>query len=320
MPSVFVGVDVSQAHLDVHVLPGDQALRVDNTPAGHRRLVDFVRPFAAAATAIRVVLESTGGLELAAAVALEAAGFEVALIKPERARYYAKAAGQLAKTDALDARTLAAFARAVDLPIRPLPPEDLRQFRDLLDRRAQLVEMRAMEKNRLGTTALPKARKSLEKHIAWIDREVRTLQAELDRRVATNPKWKATDAILRSIPGVGPQTARTLIGQLPELGRVDRKAIGHLVGLAPLADDSGATRGARRIVGGRQHVRNALYMAAIAAIRHNPVTRTFYRRLRARGKKAKVAVIAVAHKLLTIANAMVRDNTPWRHSTVAQSA
>ncbi len=319
MPTTFVGIDASQAHLDVRVLPADHSLRVDNTPAGHRQLVAFLVPFAATPGDLRIVLESTGGLEFPAALALEAAGFEVAIIKPERARYFAKASGQLAKTDALDARLLAAFAQAVTLTIRPLPTEDLRQFRDLLDRRAQLIDMRTMEKNRLASTTLAKARHSVEKHIAWIDREVRTLQAELNRRIADHPKWKDLDALLQSVPGVGPQTARTLIGQLPELGQVDRKAIGHLVGLAPLADDSGGHQGSRRIVGGRRQVRNALYMATVAALRHNPVVKAFYHRLRAQGKKAKVAVIAAAHKLLTILNAMVRDHAPWRHSTVTQS-
>lgn len=317
MPSIFVGIDASQAHLDLRVLPADQSLRVDNRPAGHRQLVDFLRPLAATPAEVRVVIESTGGLELPVALVLEAAGFEVAIIKPERARYFAKAAGQVAKTDAIDARVLAEFAQAVKLTIHPLPPEEIRHFRDLLDRRNQLVEMRTMEKNRVATTALAKARTSIEKHIAWIDREIRTLEVELDRRVAENPKWKQIDAVLQSIPGFGPQTARTLIGQLPELGHVDRKVIGHLVGLAPVAADSGTIQGPRHIVGGRKQVRNVLYMAAIAAIRWNPIAKAIYTRLRQHGKKAKVAIIAVAHKLLTIANAMVRNNTNWRHSTVA---
>ena len=319
MPGIFVGIDVSQASLDVCVLPADRAARFDNTPAGHRELADFLRPFAAAPAEIRAVLESTGGLELPAALALEAAGFEVAIIKPERARYYAKAAGRLAKTDAIDARVLAEFARAVPLTIHPLPPEEIRHFRDLLDRRGQLVEMRTMEKNRLATAGLAKARRSIEKHIGWIGREIGVLEAELDRRVAESPKWKEIDAVLQSIPGVGPQTARTLIGQLPELGHVDRKVIAQLVGLAPVANDSGETEGKRHIVGGRKQVRNALYMAAISAIRHNPVGKALYTRLRSQGKEAKVALIAVAHKLLTIANAMAKSKTPWRHSIVAES-
>src|SRR5262249_18639024 len=176
--------------------------------------------------------------------------------------YFAKAHGQLAKTDAIDARILAQFARDVPVPVVPLPPEELRHFRDLLDRRHQLVEMRTMEANRLTTTTLKPARKSIEKHIAWIDREIKGVEAELDRRVAANPQWAEIDRILQSIPGIGPQVARTLIGHLPELGRVDRKVIGHLVGVAPLANDSGTTEGPRPIAGGRWQVRDSLYLPA----------------------------------------------------------
>ena len=317
MASLFVRIDVSRNTLDVRHPPADRAFRVPNTPRGHRQLVDALRPLAPTPSDIRAVLESTGGLELPAALALERAGLGVAVIKPERARYFAKAHGQLAKTDAIDAGILARFARDVPAPIVPLPPEDLRHFRDLLDRRHQLAEMRTMEANRLATTALKPARKSIEKHIDWIDREIEGVEAELDRRVAADPRWAELDRILRSIPGLGPQTARLFIGHLPELGHVDRKVIGHLVGLAPIANDSGTTEGPRHIAGGRRQVRNGLYMAALVASRCNPIGRALYRRLRERGKSAKAALIAVAHKLLTIANAMVAQKTLWRHSDVA---
>ena len=319
MPTLFVGLDVSQASLDVHCLPTQQVFRVPNTPEGHRKLLDTLRPLAARPSDIRAVLESTGGLELPAAIALEAAGVEVAIIKPERARYFAKAHGQLAKTDTIDAGILAQFIRDVPLTIVPLPPEDLRHFRDLLDRRHQLVEMRTMETNRRNTTTFPPARKSLEKHIAWINREVKDVEAALDRCVEANPKWAEIDRILQSIPGIGPQVSRLLMGHLPELGQVDRKVIGQLVGVAPIANDSGTTQGPRHIVGGRWQVRNGLYMAAVVAIRWNPVGKALYVRLRERGKSAKSALIAVAHKLLTIANAMVAQKTLWQHSNVAVS-
>ena len=319
MPTVFVGIDVSQAHLDVRHLPGDEGFRVANSPAGHRKLLEALLPLAVQPSDIRVVLESTGGLELPAAITLEAAGVQVAIIKPERARYFAKAHAQLAKTDAIDAGILARFIRDVPVPILPLPPEELRHFRDLLDRRHQLVEMRTMESNRLSTTALQPARRSIEKHIAWIDREIKSVEADLGARVAANPQWAEVDRILRSIPGIGPQVSRLLIGHLPELGRVDRKVIGQLVGVAPIANDSGTTEGPRHIVGGRWQVRNGLYMAAVVAIRHNPVGKALYVPLRERGKSAKSALIAVAHKLLTIANAMVAQKTLWRHSNVAVS-
>jgi transposase len=320
MPSVFVGIDVSQATLDVCVLPASRAFRVDNTPTGHAAVLDALRGLAADPAEFRVVLESTGGLELPVALALEGAGFPVIPIKPERARHFAKAHGQLAKTDAIDARMLARFAQAIDLPVHPLPTEEVRRLRDLLDRRAQLVAMRTMETNRVSSTGDQKALASLKKHIAWLDREIGRIESDIDRRVAANPQWQEIDRILQSIPGVGPQTSHILLGQLPELGRVDRKVIGPLVGLAPMANDTGGTEGPRHIVGGRQQVRNILYMAALVASRCNPVAKALYVRLIRRGKSAKVALIAVAHKLLTIANAMVRNKTLWRHSTVANSA
>lgn len=319
MPTFFVGIDVAQEQLDVCILPLDQTFRLSNTAAGRRQLVDKLRSLAANPADLLVVLESTGGLELPTAVALSEAAIAAAIIKPERARYFAKASGQLAKTDAIDARLLAQFAQAVPLTVPPLPSEETRLFRDLLDRRQQLVAMRTMEKNRCASTTDPRACKSLRRHLAWIDKEIAALEAELDRRVAENSSWKEIDPILQSIPGIGAQTARTLIGQLPELGTVDRKVIGQLVGLAPIANDSGKTEGQRHIVGGRRQVRNVLYMAALSAVRHNPVGKALYTRLVAKGKSAKAALIAVAHKLLTIANAMVHNRTPWRHLIVAES-
>jgi transposase len=318
MPSLFIGIDVSKATLDVHCLPSSQSFQIPNDAEGHRQLLDKLRLLATPKDG-RAVLESTGGLELPAAIALEEAGFEVAIIKPERARYFAKAHGKLAKTDAIDAAMLARFIRDVPLTIVPLPTEDLRHFRDLLDRRHQLIEMKTMEKNRLSSTTLKAARKSLEKHIAWIERELKAIDADLDRRIEANPQWAEIDRILQSIPGFGPQVSRSLIGHLPELGQVDRKVIGHLVGVAPMANDSGTTEGARHIVGGRWQVRNLLYMAAVVAIRYNPVGKALYERLRSRGKSGKSAVIAVAHKLLTIANAMVAKKTLWQHPNVAKT-
>jgi transposase len=317
MPTLFVGIDVAQEQLDVCILPLDQTCRVPNTTAGRRQLVEKLLALATNSADLLVVLESTGGLELPTAIVLSEAAIAAAIIKPERARYFAKASGQLAKTDAIDARILAQFAQAVPVTVQPLPSEETRLFRDLLDRRQQLVEMRTMEKNRSASTTDPRARKSLTRHLAWIDKELGALETELDRRVAENPSWKEIDQILQSIPGIGAQTARTLIGQLPELGTVDRKVIGQLVGLAPIANDSGKTEGQRHIVGGRQQVRNVLYMAALSAVRYNPVGKALYARLMAKGKSAKAALIAVAHKLLTIANAMVQKRTPWRHLKVA---
>ena len=320
MPLLFVGIDVSKAHLDVHHLPAGQGFRVPNTPAGHRALCATLGALAARPDDLRVVLESTGGLELAAAIAVEEAGMQVAIIKPERARYFAKAHGTVAKTDAIDAALLARFARDVDVPVVPLPSAELRQFRELLDRRAQLLEMRTMESNRLQGTTLKAAAKSLRTIIAALDRELKRIEADLDRGVKANQTWADIDRLLQSIPGIGPQVSRLCIGQLPELGRVNRKVIGQLVGLAPVNNDSGDRAGPRHIVGGRLQVRNGLYMAALSAMRHNPIGKALYERLVARGKSHKSALIAVAHKLLTIANALVARQQTWRHPNVAFSS
>jgi transposase len=317
MPALFVGIDVAQEQLEVCILPLEESLQVANTPTGRRQLLEKLLALGTAPADILVVLESTGGLELPVAVILSEAGIGAAVVKPDRVRHFAKASGQLAKTDAIDARLLAQFGRSIPVTVQPLPSEETRLFRDLLDRRQQLVEMRTMEKNRLASTTDPRALKSITKHIAWIDREIATLEDELDRRIDDNPQWAEIDRILQSIPGIGAQTSRTLIAQVPELGRVDRKVVGLLIGLAPVANDSGKTEGRRYIVGGRKQVRNALYMAALSAARHNPIGRQLYLRLLAKGKSTKVALVAVAHKLLTIANAMVRDRTSWRHLNVA---
>ncbi len=295
-----------------------------NTAAGRRQLVDKLLAVAANPADLLVVLESTGGLELPTAVALnEVAIAAVAIIKPERARYFAKAHGQLAKTDAIDARILdAQFARKrCRLPFSPCPPRKTRLFRDLLDRRQQLVEMRStMEKNRAASTSDPRARKSLSasRHLTWIDKEIDAPRSRTGPPHCRERRVEGDRPDPPIHPCIGAQTARTLIGQLPELGKVDRKVIGQLVGLAPIANDSGKTEGQRHIVGGRQQVRNVLYMAALSAVRYNPVGKALYARLMAKGKSAKAALIAVAHKLLTIANAMVHNRTPWRHLNVAE--
>ena len=225
--------------------------------------------------------------------------------------------GNCAKTDAIDADSLARFVRDVPLTLVPLPPEELRHFRDLLDRRQQLVKMRTREAHRLATTTPKPARTSIAKHIDWIGRAITSVAADLNRRVAAKRQWAQLDRILQSIPGLGPQTARLVIGHLPELGHVDRKVVGHRVGLAPIANDSGTTEGPRHIVGGRWQVRNGLSMAALVASGGNPIGRALDRRLRERGKSAKAALIAVADKLRTIANAMVAPKTPWRHADIA---
>jgi len=224
---------------------------------------------------------------------------------------------QLAKTDSIDAGILAQYCQTVPLTIIPLPTEEIRLFRDLLDRREQLMNMKTMESNRLATVVLKQAITSIKKHINWINREINAIEKEIDERISENPQSKELDRIIQSIPGIGPQTSRILIGQLPELGQVNRKVIAQLVGLAPIANDSGTTIGQRHIVGGRRQVRNAMYMASLSAARYNPTARALYKRLRERGKTAKVALVAVAHKLLIIINAMVQKKELWQHSNVA---
>jgi len=313
MPSFFVGIDVSQKNLDVFIEPIKRAIRFPNTNTCHQQCVKELQSLGVDPSQIRVVLESTGGFELSMALVLQEAGIEVAIIKPERARFFAKASGKIAKTDAIDAAVLAHFCQVIPLPIVPLPNDEIRQFRDLLDRRQQLLEIRIMESNRKKTTSENKSIKSIDKHIAWIDREIGVIESEIDTRIANNPQWNELDRIIQSIPGVGIQTSRTLIGQLPELGHVNRKVIAQLVGLAPIACESGEMACQRHIIGGRKQVRNVLYMAALCASRSNPLIQGLYKRLCEKGKPAKVALIAAAHKLLTIINAMVQKRTPWRY-------
>jgi transposase len=307
--STFIGLDVCREFLDLHVRPTGQVARFPNTPDGHRQLL-AVLP--ALAEVDRIVVEATGGLEAPVAAALAAAGYPVAVVNPRQVRDFAKATGQLAKTDPLDAAVLAHFGEAIRPDVRPLPSAELQEFRELLDRRDQLLQMRTAESNRLSATTQKAVRKDIEDHLAWLNKRITAVDGQLARRIAANLHWKATDALLQSIPGLGPQTARILIGQLPELGRLDRRQLASLVGLAPVNCDSGLRRGVRRIVGGRAAVRKALYMAALASVRHNSVLGHFYRQLRSHGKLAKTALIAVARKLLCIANAVIRDRTPWR--------
>lgn len=312
--SSFVGIDVSQDVLDVHLRPDQKSFRVTNDLDGQRQLLAVLPALAQVA---RIVVEATGGLEAPVAATLAAAGYSIVVVNPRQVRDFAKATGQRAKTDALDAAILAFFADAIRPDVRPLPSLELQELRELLDRRAQLIQMRGAEQNRLGSTTQKAVRKDLEAHLAWLQKRIKNVEQQLDQLIAANLSWKATDELLRSIPGIGPQTSRSLLGQLPELGQLDRRRLASLVGLAPLCHDSGRHHGLRRIVGGRAQVRRALYMAALAAIRHDDYFRAFYARLRSQGKVAKVALIAVARKLLTIANAVVRDQTPWRDSILA---
>jgi transposase len=304
----FVGIDVSKAHLDVYVRPSGESFRVSRDDAGFAALIARVRPL----TPTVVVLEATGGYEVTVAIALAGARLPVAGVNPRQIRNFARATGQLAKTDALDARVIALFAEAVRPIARPVPDEQARALGDLVTRRRQLVDMLCAEENRRRLLRDHGLQRHLEAHIAWLADALGRLEADLTTLIRSTPIWRDADELLRSVPGVGPVTACALIADLPELGHLDRRRIAALAGLAPVARDSGAFRGRRMIVGGRAHVRRILYMATVAAIKYNPVIRAFFHRLVAAGRPGKVAVIAAMRKLLTILNAMLRDRRPWQ--------
>lgn len=307
-PPIFVGIDVSKAHLDVAARPDGGTFRLGNDPAGLAELVARLRPLAPAL----VVLEASGGYEAPAVAALQVAGIPAAAINPRQARDFAKATGRLAKTDRIDAEVLAHFAEAVRPEPRPAGSAEQRSLDALLSRRGQLVEMRVMESNRLAACADPAVRAGIARHLAWLGGELADADRRLSEAVRASPAWRERDELLRSIPGIGPVVSRTLLAALPELGVADGGRLAALVGLAPYAHDSGALRGGRHIRGGRADVRRVLYLAALSAARRDGPLEAFADRLRPRGKKAKVVLIAVARKLLVIANAVVRSGRPWQ--------
>lgn len=301
-----IGIDVSKATLDIASLPTGESWTVTNDDLGLAELT----PRLVALTPVLVVLEATGGFETLAAVTLAKAGLPVAVVNPRQVRDFAKALGRLAKTDALDAGILAEFAQRVRPEPRPLPDEAAQLLDGLLTRRRQLVDMLTAEKNRLGFARGP-VKRDINRHIRWLEKRLQHVDGDLEAAIAASPLYQAKADLLRSVPGVGPITTLTLIATLPELGQLSRHQIAALVGVAPLNRDSGTLRGKRRVWGGRAPVRAVLYMAALVGIKHNPVLRQFYERLRAAGKPFKVAVTACMRKLLTILNAMLRQNCRW---------
>ena len=279
-PEFFVGIDVAQPHLDVAIAGEDTVWRVSYDAAG---MTELCARLAAAAPA-QVVMEATGGLETEVAVALSAAGHAVVVANPRQVRDFARATGQLAKTDALDAQVLARFAAVIQPPLRPLPDQETRDLRDLVATR---------------------------RHLTWLQAELAQVDRQLQVQRQAHPAWQQQDALLQSVPGVGPVLTSVLLAELPELGQLNRRQIAALVGVAPLNRDSGQFRGRRTVWGGRAQVRTALYMATLTATRYNPVIRKFYRHLCAVGKPKKVALIAAMRKLLTILNAMIKAQKPW---------
>jgi transposase len=305
--ALWVGLDVSKDFLDVHVRPAGLAFRLPNDETGIADLVARLQPLAPAS----LVLEATGGYEIPVVAALATAGLAPAVVNPRQARRFAEGVGRLAKTDPLDAALLAHFAEAVRPEPRPVPDADARALGDLLARRRQLVQMRVSEQHRLPTASGP-IRKGIQRHIDYLDRQIKGIEGELTAAVQASPAWRARDELLQSVPGVGPQVARTLLAELPELGTTSGRQLAALCGLAPFNRDSGRRRGPRSIYGGRRHVRAALYQAALVAMRWNAPLRGVYKGLLARGKAKKVALIAVARRLLVILNALVRNGTPWQ--------
>jgi transposase len=306
--SLWVGIDVAKNHLDVHVRPTDATFRVTHDEAGLRILRDRLVSLAPRL----VVMEATGGHEVAVVAALAAASLPVVVVNPRQIRAYARATGQLAKTDALDARVIALFAEAVRPEVRPLPDGQTRALDEAVTRRRQLVEMLGAETNRRRLVRDRTVQRRIEAHITWLKRAVKELDRGLQVTIRSSPVWRETDDMLRSTPGVGPVMTSTILAELPELGRLTRHKIAALVGVAPMNRDSGQFRGRRMITGGRASVRRVLYMATLSAIRRNPVIRAFYQRLCTNGHPRKVAFVAAMRKLLTILNAMLRDRRPWQ--------
>lgn len=308
---IFVGIDVSKSWLDVAVHEQAAVWRNANDDAGIGKLVEQMQVLQPE----RIVVEPTGGFESLLVAELQHAGLPVVVVNAKRVRDFAKATGQLAKTDKLDARVLAHFAAALRPPLRTMQTEQEEQLTALMTRRRQILDMLTVEKNRL-VTLRGAMRCDVEEHVAWLSEHLKSLDHEIAAFVKSKPAWKEKAAMLQSVPGVGPVTSATMLGMLPELGQLARQQIAALVGVAPLNKDSGKKRGKRRVYGGRADVRSVLYMAALSAKKYNPKIKAFYESLLKRGKEKKVALTACMRKLLVILNAMVRTQTAWRYSPV----
>lgn len=308
MERTFVGLDVAKDRLDVHVRPTGASVAVAYDEAGLRELLARLR----ALRPTLIVLEATGGYEVAVAAALAHAGLPVAVVNPRQIRDFARATGQLAKTDALDAQVIARFAETVQPAARPLATEEAQALGELVARRRQLVDMLGAEQNRRRQAHDQGLQKRITAHVSWLSRALEELEEDITRLIRASPVWREKENLLTSVPGIGDVTAHSLIAELPELGQLSRRRIAALVGLAPLNRDSGHWRGRRMIGGGRPVVRRALFMATLVAIRYNPTIGAMYRRLTGAGRPKKVAVIAAMRKLVTILNAMLRDERSWQ--------
>lgn len=310
--SLWWGIDVSKQWLDIASTAGAHP-RVENTPAGHEELLDQLSSHSCEG----IVLEASGGYEKPLVARLLAAGLPVVVMNPRQIRDYARATGHLAKTDAIDAQVLAKFGADLRPPLRPLPDEMAEKLQETLARRRQLIGMHSAESNRRQQARNGAVRASIEVVLKVLDSQIKAVDRDLDALIEQSPVWQAQEALLRSVPGVGPQTARTLLAELPELGTASRYEIAALAGVAPLNRDSGQFRGRRMIYGGRCVARRVIYMAALTASRHNPVLKAYYQELLARGKAKKVALVACMRKLLTILNAILRTRRPWSHPSLS---
>jgi transposase len=307
----FIGIDVAKAQLDIALRPSGERWAVPNDASGVTSLVDRLQ----ALHPTLIVLEATGGLERVVTSALATAGLPVVVVNPRQVRDVARATGQLAKTDALDARALAHFADVIRPTPRPLPDAQRQELRALLGRRQQLITMRTAEQHRLAGTS-GRLQTDIAAHITWLNERLTTLDDDLETALRASPLWRENDDLLQSVPGSGPVCARTFLLELPELGTLTRQQIAALVGVAPLNCDSGTMRGRRTMWGGRAHVRTVLYMGTLVATRYNPRIKAFYERLLAAGKIKKVALTACMHTLLTILNAMLKHRTSWQAQEV----
>lgn len=308
MEATFVGIDVSKNRLDVALLPLGEVFTVSRDAAGLDELIARLQPLAPQITA----LEATGGFETVVAATLGAAGFAVAVINPAQIRAFGRAIGQRAKTDPIDARLIARFAATTRPDARPLPDEATQRLADLVSRRRQIIAMIVAERQRQRRFSEARLQRSIARLLETLERELSEVDREINDDVRGSPAWREREDLLASVPGVGPIIARTLIAEMPELGALDRRQIAALAGLAPWTRQSGQWRGRSFIGGGRAPVRAALHMGAVTAARHNPVLRAFYERLIAAGKPKMVALVALARKLLTILNAIIRDQRPWQ--------
>lgn len=307
MENITVGIDVAKDRLDVAVRPGGEIFMAERTAAGIEHLIARLLKLAPNV----IALEATGGYETIAAAAFASAGLPVVVVNPAQIRAFAKAIGQRAKTDPIDAAVIAHFAEATKPDVRPLPDEETRLIADLVARRRQIIEMIGAERQREKRATAKSLKKSIARLVKALEKELNSADTDIGDAMHASPVWREKEDLLASVPGVGPAIARTLIAEMPELGRLNRKEIAALAGLAPFTRQSGQWRGKSFIGGGRTSVRTALFMGAMVAKKHNPVLKAFYDRLVAAGKPKMVALIAVARKLLTILNAILRDQKPW---------